>query len=388
VTWAKAWLDAVYARLGTRPLIYISLSINNSYNWAPVVNANYGLWLARWDYSKTAAAPTTDWSFCAMRQYSDRETIAGISGTANCDADVFYGTIDQLKAYGAQPPTVAWTAAPVSHWYKSNESYSYHCAGRGTLTVKTYVDGVLTSSSATADGTFTLASLSDNAWHDIYVVVTDGFGLTTTSTHQVFGRDSVAPAASVTSGAPGTWYRAATNVSFTGADAKSGLKQTQYAWDSGAFSAWSTSPSTSVALQQGKHRLYARTEDNSYAGTNATGNSQVVDLGEFWLDTAMPTLNAEGHLVSSRSPIQVELAFTNPNISPAESVVIDGIDLNGVAATTPLWTVGSVPAGATVRKTFSFPTTFGAATTLPAHATVHIGTSSLNRTVTISRIAR
>ena len=98
VGWCKTWLDTVYSRTGVRPLLYVNLSTANGYTWSPVINANYGLWLARYDYDKTAAAPTTQWSFTAMRQYSDQETASGISG--NVDGDTFYGTLATLKKYG------------------------------------------------------------------------------------------------------------------------------------------------------------------------------------------------------------------------------------------------------------------------------------------------
>lgn len=99
VAWCKAWLDRVQSRLGIKPLIYINLSTARSLDWSPVINGNYGLWLARWDYDKNAAAPSTPWPFVAMRQYSDREVVPGISG--GVDGDVFYGTVDDLKKYGA-----------------------------------------------------------------------------------------------------------------------------------------------------------------------------------------------------------------------------------------------------------------------------------------------
>ena len=44
--WAKAWLDRVYAKTGVRPLIYMSASPCNSYDWSAVASADYGLWIA------------------------------------------------------------------------------------------------------------------------------------------------------------------------------------------------------------------------------------------------------------------------------------------------------------------------------------------------------
>lgn len=98
VLWCKTWLDAVYKRLKVKPLIYLNLSTARGYNWSSVINADYGLWLARWDYNRTAAAPTTPWPFVAMRQYSDRETAPGVSGPV--DGNVFYGSLEALLHYG------------------------------------------------------------------------------------------------------------------------------------------------------------------------------------------------------------------------------------------------------------------------------------------------
>lgn len=100
VAWCKTWLDTVQARLGVKPLIYINRSTAGAYDWSPVINGDYGLWLAYWDYDKDASAPSTPWPFVAMRQYSDRETVPGVTG--NVDGDVFYGTLDMLKLYGHQ----------------------------------------------------------------------------------------------------------------------------------------------------------------------------------------------------------------------------------------------------------------------------------------------
>lgn len=35
VTWAKAWLDRVYQRTGVKPVVYMSGSVCNQYDWSP-----------------------------------------------------------------------------------------------------------------------------------------------------------------------------------------------------------------------------------------------------------------------------------------------------------------------------------------------------------------
>ena len=98
---AKAWLDRVYKRTGVRPVIYMSKSVCNSYDWSAVVKAGYELWAAQYpDYSttgyKTKDQIWTDGSkFGAWKtwpvlfQYTSSGRIAGYSG--NLDLDLFNG---------------------------------------------------------------------------------------------------------------------------------------------------------------------------------------------------------------------------------------------------------------------------------------------------------
>ena len=44
VGWAKQWLDRVYEKTGVKPMIYMSGSVVNSYDWSSVVAGDYGLW--------------------------------------------------------------------------------------------------------------------------------------------------------------------------------------------------------------------------------------------------------------------------------------------------------------------------------------------------------
>ena len=81
VGWALAWLNRVYARTGVRPLIYMSASVVNGYDWSPVVNGNYGLWIAGYPAEFNVPNPRTPdisempfgigaWPFWAIWQYS------------------------------------------------------------------------------------------------------------------------------------------------------------------------------------------------------------------------------------------------------------------------------------------------------------------------------
>ena len=99
VTWCKKWLDIVFSNLGVKPLIYLNQSLATNYDWQSVVDAGYGLWIAAYTYDPTNNNfQSGKWQTVAMQQWTDQQTVPGISG--NVDGDCFFGTIDQFKAYG------------------------------------------------------------------------------------------------------------------------------------------------------------------------------------------------------------------------------------------------------------------------------------------------
>jgi lysozyme len=97
VGWCAAWLTTVRDALGVAPLLYLDRSTRDRFDWTPVVREDVGLWLASWDGSTDAVA-AAPWPVLAMKQYSDRGSVPGVAGPV--DLDVFYGTEDQLRAYG------------------------------------------------------------------------------------------------------------------------------------------------------------------------------------------------------------------------------------------------------------------------------------------------
>ncbi len=101
VSWCFDFLKRVEERTGIKPLIYLNQYTTNSYDWSRVINAGYGLWLAKWDYDANAPMPTKHpWPFAAFRQYSNRERVAGIN--ADVDGNVYYGDKASLAKYGKQ----------------------------------------------------------------------------------------------------------------------------------------------------------------------------------------------------------------------------------------------------------------------------------------------
>ena len=107
VDWCKGWLDHIFAKTGCKPLIYMSESVVLKFDWTSVVNAGYGLWIAK--YARPPKPDTVfnpgKWPFAAMYQWSSSQLVPGIlNGTGNVDANVFYGDSKAFIAYGYHVP--------------------------------------------------------------------------------------------------------------------------------------------------------------------------------------------------------------------------------------------------------------------------------------------
>lgn len=106
VGWAKEWLDRVQERTGVKPLLYTYNNSVNTYDWTPVVNADYGLWNAGYFNYGTPMGYTPDapliggtgpWPGAAMYQYTSEGRLSGWNG--NLDLNVFYGDANAWDAY-------------------------------------------------------------------------------------------------------------------------------------------------------------------------------------------------------------------------------------------------------------------------------------------------
>lgn len=110
VAWAKKWLDRVYQRSGVKPVIYMSESVVNAYDWSSVVNADYGLWVAKYrdnnpDYnynmSNAGSRPRVKWwKFYCMWQWTSSGRLNGYGD--NLDCNVFYGDNSAWDAYAGK----------------------------------------------------------------------------------------------------------------------------------------------------------------------------------------------------------------------------------------------------------------------------------------------
>ncbi|QXG07717.1 putative endolysin [Curtobacterium phage Penoan] len=103
--YALAFLNRVHALTGVKPLIYMSTSVVNGYDWSAVVAADYGLWSAaygsnprRTAYQAPSAPSVNHWGHPVLHQYGSN-FYAG--GRGPLDIDVFYGDAATWGKYAA-----------------------------------------------------------------------------------------------------------------------------------------------------------------------------------------------------------------------------------------------------------------------------------------------
>lgn len=107
--WALRWLNEVYRLSGVKPMIYMSESVVNAYDWSAVVAGDYGLWVAKYrdyvddynyDMSMAGTAPKVKWwKGYAMWQWTSVGKLNGYTGSLDCD--IFYGDASTWKLYAA-----------------------------------------------------------------------------------------------------------------------------------------------------------------------------------------------------------------------------------------------------------------------------------------------
>lgn len=113
VAYAKRWLDKVYQLSGVKPMIYMSESVVNAYDWSSVAKSDYGLWVAKYrdnnvdynyDMSLCGTKPKVKhWGFYAMWQWTSSGRLNGYNGNLDCNA--FYGDLSTWNAYVGKQST-------------------------------------------------------------------------------------------------------------------------------------------------------------------------------------------------------------------------------------------------------------------------------------------
>ena len=125
VAWAKKWLDRVYQRSGVKPVIYMSESVVNAYDWSSVANADYGLWVAKYrdnnpdynyDMANAGSRPSVkSWKFYCMWQWTSSGRLDGYDG--NLDCNIFYGDGSTWDAYVGKSTSVGKPQPTQAQYY-------------------------------------------------------------------------------------------------------------------------------------------------------------------------------------------------------------------------------------------------------------------------------
>lgn len=133
--YAKEFLDRVQARTGIKPMIYMSGSVVNEWDWSAVVAGDYGLWVAYYStdscdgyWPDAPMYPISYWADAAMLQYTSGGYLSGWGD--RLDLNVFYGDHAAWDAYagggtGVTPPpqpapsgprTAPWDVDTIQYW--------------------------------------------------------------------------------------------------------------------------------------------------------------------------------------------------------------------------------------------------------------------------------
>lgn len=134
--WALTWLQTVEAAWGTKPIIYMNQSTENSYDWSAVVSGNYGLWIAAYTLGYTpvygfnppSVQPTLyHWPFAVAWQYTSTGHVNNWGGAL--DLSVVYGDLNTWHAYAGsgQAATSTPSPAPAPHPSTSGTACDTNC---------------------------------------------------------------------------------------------------------------------------------------------------------------------------------------------------------------------------------------------------------------------
>lgn len=112
VNWCKTWLDRIkFMTEGCKPLVYLDQSRVEAYNWQPVVDAGYGLWIAAYTYDpNNNNFKHGKWPSAAMQQWTNNQQVPGIS--TRVDGDAFFGGEAEFQKYGYHKPVPPPPPAP------------------------------------------------------------------------------------------------------------------------------------------------------------------------------------------------------------------------------------------------------------------------------------
>lgn len=115
VGWSKDFLDRILVITGKRAYFYTYYYLLKRYNWQPVIDAGYPLWLAIYDNNPDLVI-TTQWPSLSIKQYTSSGSVPGIVGRVDLNTsfeeddmnqDQFNRWFDErIKEHGLDQDTV------------------------------------------------------------------------------------------------------------------------------------------------------------------------------------------------------------------------------------------------------------------------------------------
>jgi GH25 family lysozyme M1 (1,4-beta-N-acetylmuramidase) len=202
--WVRAWLDRVTARIGIRPMIYVSPAFWTKYlgGSRAIADAGYKtLWIAHWGVT-TPTVPASNWggNGWTFWQYSNAGSVSGISGRV--DLDRFNGADLTAKAYsvfrisakaGSQVKQGQTGAAATVGIARTNfpDGITLDVAGLPAGATATFVDSPTTSTTATLNVT-TDAGTTPTGTYPL-TITASGNGLVRTTQVSLVVADGIPP---------------------------------------------------------------------------------------------------------------------------------------------------------------------------------------------------
>jgi GH25 family lysozyme M1 (1,4-beta-N-acetylmuramidase) len=218
-TWVRTWLDRVTARIGIRPMIYVSPAFWTKYlaNTTSLADAGYRtLWIAHWGVT-SPTVPASNWggNGWTFWQYSNAGSVSGITGRV--DLDRFNGTDLARSAYsifnlsakaGSQVKQGQTGAAATVGIARTNftDLVTLDVAGLPAGATADFVDSPTTSTAATLNITTDAGSTPTGTFP--LTITGSGNGLTRTTKVSLVVADGIPPVVV----APSLWLEPGTTV--------------------------------------------------------------------------------------------------------------------------------------------------------------------------------
>jgi len=252
-------------------------------------------------------------------------------------------------------PDAHWNHSVIGdRWYRSDEhlGYTIGSGGAANWDAKEWIDGNNTATYHNIGGGYIALSYSSHGWHEYEATCTNSVDSAYTGRWKG-GWDPDAPTVDQSEGPQPQKWTNQRNVRWNCADSLSGIRGYRWHFNGDGYSDLIRSTSGSVDLPEGKNTIWVQAEDNTFTGTDETGNRFDKNLGEFWIDITAPAVPTIAF--NPPSPGGGSVTITTSSADSASGV--DHIEywINGVkvdskvgASSTYVWDTSGAPSTNTI----------------------------------------